>query len=176
MPYSETKDVAALCANLINASSDFSTTTLPSKANVEQWLNEGAAIINNRIAQAGFTVPTDPDASVTIELRAINTLYGCAMAELARTNIRLSPGERTRSGIFMDDFKKRLELFVKMDLSSMGFDSQDSNGYVGGISQSDKETVAGNGDRVPLRFSRGQFRVPGTLVPNEVPVDDEQER
>jgi hypothetical protein len=85
---------------------------------------------------------------------------------------RVAATERTRSQMFMDQFNNGLDALVAMDLSRAGVSSQ-SRLYAGGISQSNKDAVAADTDRVPSRFNRGQFRHAGTQRPSSSADDEE---
>ena len=162
MAYANTVDVAGYCANLINNAGDFSGSTLPTNLQVMRWLSSGCAIINTRLTARGYGLPasgTDPYEMLTY----LNAIYAAAQAEMARTNVRLSPGERTRGQVLMEDFKKGLEDFLKGDLSRAGL-AYTHAGYVGGISQSDHDATDAGADRIPTRFTKNQFNNPGGAI------------
>ncbi len=154
--YAETMDVAMYCSNLINGVADFSSTTTPTIANVVAWLNRGAAIINNRIKAAGYTLSVGYATDVWRELAELNAFYAVARAEMARTNVRLAVGERTRGQVFEEMFWKGLDKFIAQDLTQIGA-GYIHGGYIGGTSISEKLSVESDSDRVAPRFIRGQF-------------------
>ena len=97
-------------------------------------------------------------------VKELNALYATARAELSRTNVTLVPGERTRGQVFLEMFWEDLHSFVAMNLTSVGVGrTSTAQIYVGGISQTDKDTYDEDSDRVPPRFRRGQFEFPGTV-------------
>lgn len=157
--YAETADVAEFCANLIQNATDFSMTTTPPITAVINWLNRGAAMINDRLQSKGYAPPTDYTSDIWRELSDLNTFYAVARAEKARTNVRLAPGERTRGQVFQKDFDDGLKDLLSRDLSRAGL-TYTHLGYVGGVSVSDKEAVISNQDRAPMRFSKNQFKNP----------------
>ena len=155
--YAETADVAAYCSNLIQNAVDFSGTTTPNIENVISWLNHGAAKINNSLKAKGFTPPTDYTSELWSELQDLNAFYAVARAEMARTNVRLAPGERTRGQVFQKYFDDGLKELLARDMSRAGLSYQHL-GYVGGVSVANKESVVDDSDRVPTRFSKDQFK------------------
>ena len=158
MAYASTADVAALTRGLIAPSSNFDASTTPTVTDVEGWLEEGAGIIGVALASRGYGAPSVGSDLYKVLARA-NTLYAAAAAEDSRINARISADESTRGDRFLRQFEKLMERLEKMDLSRAGL-SQTSVAYAGGISRSDKDSVASNTDRVPSRFVRGQFRNP----------------
>lgn len=159
MGFCSSCDVAALTPNLVNAASDFSASTTPTQAQVNAWISAGSSLIDNALKARSYAVPIDATISPYIELRDLNALYAAGKAEMARTNVRLSPGERTRGQVFADDFQKGLKEFLRQDLSLAGL-PHTNYGYVGGISLDEKDTIEDDSDRVASRFKRGQFDNP----------------
>lgn len=158
MAYASASDVAALTKNLVGGTGDFTDSSSPNVTQVDFWLSTGSAIINTRLAGAGYS--PIPESSEAYGMAAqINAVYAAWMAERSRTNARSNPGERTRSDLFKDDFKMLLEMLLDMDLSVVGVpiltgSSTRARPYAGGISVSDKETVRANTDRTTPRFGR----------------------
>ena len=128
---------------------------MPTVTAVNNWLSSGCALINTRLQAKGFA---PPDASVAAHdaLRDLNALYAVARAEMARTNTKLGPGERTRGQVFDDLFKKGLAEFMAQDLSRAGLVAS-AAGYVGGISEAERESVESDTDRTTPRFTRDQW-------------------
>lgn len=157
--YAETTDVAALCQNLLLNAADFSATTMPPITAVITWLNRGAALINNRLRARGFEPPTDYTSPVWFELADLNTFYAVARAEKSRQNVLNAPPEQSRAQAFQKQFDDGLKDLLSSDLSRAGL-TYTTLGYVGGVSNADKTAVQNNGDRVPMRFSRNQFKNP----------------
>ncbi len=156
MAYTTSASVAAFCANLITGASDFSASTIPTQAQVNNWIAQGTNQIDTALRARGLTPPTS-GCDIYGQLADLNTYYAIARAEKTRTNVRLAPGERTRGQVFQKDFDEGLKLLLSTDLSRAGLTYAHA-GYVGGISVSDKDTVENLGDREPMRFSKGQFR------------------
>lgn len=174
MAYASASDVAAFCSNLITGAANFSDSTTPNITQVNAWLSSGCAIMEGYLTSVGYTPPPGTNTAAYIELRQLNAFYGAAMAEMARTNIRLTPGERTRGQQFEKMFWDGLDRLLKRDLSAVGM-TYSHRGYIGGVSESDVETVKDDTDRVPTRFNRGVFDLPGTTRP-QFSADDEEER
>ncbi len=159
MAYTSTSDVAAYCSNLITGASNFSASTIPTNTSVCGWIVQGTNKINVALAAKGFAPPTNSSCDIYSELQDLNTFYTVARAEIARTNVRLAPGERTRGQVFQKYFDDGLKELLARDMSRAGL-TYTHLGYVGGISVSDKESVVSNGDRAPMRFSKNQFKNP----------------
>jgi hypothetical protein len=156
--YANASHVYSHCFSLVKPASEFDSSTCPSLAEVNTWLTGGCAVINARLAGAGYSAI--PTTSAAYDLAsAANALYGAWMAERSRINARVSADERTRADMFRRDFEFHLDMLLELDLSRAGV-TQTSVAYAGGISRSDKDSVSSNTDRVPGRFKRGQFRNP----------------
>ena len=167
MGYASTSDVAALCNNILNGSSDFSASSVPTACQVQAWISSGCGILESTLAGLGYGVPVASTIGVFDILRELNALYGAARTELSRTNITIGPGERTRGQIFNQMFWDELGKMKALDLGMYGL-SRSSTGklYVGGISNAEKQSIEGDTDRVQPRFKRGQFAFPDTLRPD----------
>lgn len=157
--YASSSDVAAFCSNLITGASDFSASTVPTQSMVEHWISAASAMIDNSIGSRGFSPPTDATSDAWLWLRDLCTYYATGMAEMARSNVRLAPGERTRGQQFMQMWKDGMKEIRETDISATGL-TYANRGYVGGISVSDKESVVSDSDRESMRFSREMFDNP----------------
>ena len=173
MSYASASDVAAYTPNLLNQSDNFTDTTTPTKAQVERWLSSGCSVIEARLKAAGYSTPVGAGTALYDQISDLEALFGAARAEMARMSTRVGPGERTRSQIFKDEFNKGLKELLGGDLSKAGL-SHTSDIYIGGISQSDKDTDYEDSDRVQARFKRGAWRHPGTSRPSGT-ADEESE-
>jgi hypothetical protein len=66
--YGSAADVAALTNSYLNASNAYDTTTIPTLAQVEGWIDQVSGIMNAALAGQGFTVPvTQADAVLAIK-------------------------------------------------------------------------------------------------------------
>lgn len=166
MAYAAASDVFAHVRSLIAPASAFSASTTPAEDEVTFWLSSGSSLIDARLAGAGYgPIPT---TSAAFGLATVaNALYGAWMAERSRVNAMISADERTRADMFKRDFEFHLEQLVMLDLSRMGVPrAAVGRAFAGGISRGDKAARQADGDRVPSRFTRGQFGNPESLRPS----------
>jgi len=164
MAYASASDVAGYTPNLVSPASTFDSSTSPALAQVNNWLSAGCAVINTRLAGAGYAAI--PATSGVYDIaRDANALYAAWRAERSRINTRVSADERTRADMFKRDFEFLLDELTNQDLSRSGVTAT-SVAYAGGISVADKLSVESDGDRVMPRFSRGQFSNPRALTPS----------
>jgi len=171
MGYSDPSRVAFLCVNLTSGASNFATDTKPTRMAVEFWLDDASGKINAALNSKGFSTPVSQTTApgVFASLAGVETLYGAAMAEMARANVRLGPGERTRGQVFMEMYDDQLESLLKTDLTLAGVGALSAaTPYAGGISDSDKSTIEDNTDRVKPSFRRDLMRFPGTTVAGDI--------
>jgi hypothetical protein len=173
--YASASDVAALCRNLLGSQVSFGVSSSPTLTEVNKWLSSGCSIIETKLKGTCTTGTTAYDM-----VSGLNALYAAGQAEMSRINVTLSPGERTRGQVFLEQFWKELKEIAKLDLSSLGLSSLVTGGgggilYSGGISATDKYNVESNTDRVTPRFGRGLHRTSGTLDPlgEDYDTDDE---
>ena len=177
--YSSASSVSELCFNLLDGQPTWSESTTPTLKHIKDFLSTGCAIIETEISGAGYSIPVGAGTSVYTRVQHLETLYAAALAEMARTNITISPGERTRGQLFEQMFWDGLEKLIDGDLTKLGL-SKSSSGkiYSGGISVSVKDTYDSDTDRVSPRFKRGQFRWTGTGRPSgssEASSDDDEQ-
>ena len=172
--YSSASNVAFLTPNLLSGASSFAESTKPpSGSAVDFWLSSACGIIETELSSHGFVTPV-PAGAVRDRLAGIETLYGAAMAEMARANVRLGPGERTRGQVFMEMFDDQLESLLKTDLTLAGVGALSAaTPYAGGISSSDKDLMESDSDRVKPMFKRELMRFPGTTSAGDI---ERQER
>ena len=157
MSYASASDVGALCRNLIGSASGFDTSTSPNGTQVAAWLSSGCALINSVLGTRGYGAIPTTSAAYDFA-RDANALYAAWRAESSRINARVSPGERTRSDKFKQDFNDAIGELKSMDLSRLGVSVANSQVYAGGISVSDRDSVEDDTDRVTPRMRRGMFR------------------
>lgn len=166
MAYAAASDVYMLTPALVLPSGSFDASTCPTLTQVNTWLSAGSAIIDTSLYSAGLN-PIPAGNTAYALATQINALFGAWMAERSKTNSIISATERQRADLFKKDFDDLLAMLVGMDLSRAGVGTTNSRAYAGGISQSDKQSVSSNPDRVPTRFSRGMGRNPERLDPNQ---------
>ena len=167
MAYSKTDMVAALCLNILDSDTDFSTTSHPTADQVDVWLSSGCSIIETHLSSWGYSVPPGSSSGVWYMLADLNALFGAARAELSRVNVTVAPGERTRGQVYNDMFWKGLFELRLLDLTEMGLSRRSGDKiYVGGVSKDDKDTWVDDDDRVEPRLRRGMFKMPGSVYPD----------
>jgi len=174
MPYSSCQRVAALVPNLINSASSFDglTVTHPASAQFIQWMSSGCAMINTRLQTLGYDVPIGSGVVAYDFLADLEATYAAYRAEMSRSSPRIAAGERTRAQQFKKDFDDGLKALAGMDLTRMGV-AYMGKWYVGGISESEKEDVESDSDRVKMRFTHGQFSNPEALRPDGQDEEDD---
>ncbi len=168
MAYASASDVASRVYNLINGASNFAADTEPTLNQINSFLTSGCGIIEAKLSSCGYETPVGV-GTVYDWLTDLNSLYAAAQAELSKTNINISPGERTRGQVYDEMFWKQLDKLCAMDLTGLGVTSRISNAttsiYVGGTKVDDKQAWEEDTNRVNPRFSRGQIRFDGTEDP-----------
>jgi len=171
--YASASDVGAYCQNVLGGASNFSASSSPNVTAVSNWLNAGGAVLEAHMSGWGYDVPVGATTVVYNWLTDLNTLYAAARVEMSRSNVVLSPGERTRGQVFDEMFRDGLKRLKGMDLSLAGATRSYGTLYVGGISDADKSTVVSDTDRTTPRVTRSMFNLPGTLQPGEGRSSDE---
>jgi hypothetical protein len=161
MSYSTCARVAGLIPNLLNGASDFSGlaalgVTTPASAQLINWMSSGCSLINLKLQSLGYGAPVASTSGVYDYLADLEANYAAYRAEAARSSPRIAAGERTRAEQFKKYFDDGLKSLGAMDLTRAGI-GYDGAWYVGGISESEIDSVESDTDRVPPRFGRGQF-------------------
>ena len=167
MAYASASQVGSYTRNILGEFPTFTQSSCPTITQVNGWLSTGCAIIEARLAGAGYSVPVSAGVRAYDWISDLNAVFAAARAEMSRTVSTISPDERTRSSVLEDMFWSGLDQLSEIDLSSMGIDRA-SRGqmYAGGISVADKQTQEDDSDRVKPKFSKGMFRFPETVDPN----------
>ena len=172
MAYASASTVAGYTKNLLGPDKIYTESSCPTLNNVESWLSSGCSVIETVLAGAKYSTPVPTTSGVYGWVSELNALWAAAHAEWSRTNVTLSPGERTRGQVLYDYFWSELEKLILgiggngNDLTLVGL-TRTSVGklYVGGISYSDKHTWESDSDRVKPFAFRGMGRFPGTIDP-----------
>jgi len=174
MTYASASDAGLFCPEIIGSGQEFSDTSEPNRAQVEGFLVQGYALINTRLAGRGYNTPVLSSATVYGALTSLEALYAAANVHFARMSSRLGPQEIGKGQAFMQEFTRRLDELLKLDLSRAGVSVIGTGKlYAGGISKSDKDTREADTDRVDPRFQRDQFRMSGTALPGSNAQDEE---
>lgn len=153
----------------------FKTSGAPTQAEVNTWLAEGAMFIDVRLSNAGYGTPVASSVDAFALVRNLNATYGAAMVEQSRAVSPTATGETARGDILLTQFQKGLDGLLLTDLTALGV-SYSSEMYCAGISESDKDTVEDDEDRLMTSFRRGQFAYPGAGTTQARKPSDEQER
>ncbi len=172
MAYASASGVAAYTRNLLGPDKIYTESSCPTLNSIDGWLSSGCSVIETVLSGAKYTTPVPTTAGVYGWVSELNALWAAAHAELSRTNVTLSPGERTRGQVMLEYFWSELEKLILgiggngNDLTLVGL-TRTSVGklYVGGISVSDKQLWESDTDRVTPRFATGLFSFPGTIKP-----------
>lgn len=166
MGYSSASDIAAMCPNLLGSASAWSESTEPSRTAVNAFISSGCAIIEGKLQGWKYDVPVPSTSTLYGWLKDLNMLFASARAEMSRTVETVSPGERTRGQVLLEQFWSGLKELASQDLTLVGATRVSTAPiYVGGISQDDKDDWDDTSDRVKPRVRRGQFDFPGTIRP-----------
>jgi len=173
--YSSASNVAQFTPNLVSGSTDFSTSTTPTKVAVEGWLSTGCSLIHTALNGAGYSTPVSVSTAPAVygQVQNLEMIYGAAMAEMTRLTTRTAANERTRGQVFMKMFTDGLDALVSSDLSSAGLSkSATAPIYIGGVSIDRKETLADDTDRVRPSFQRDLMTWSGTTESSDRLEDD----
>lgn len=100
----------------------------PNTGQVEEWLSEGAALINSALAGAGYAVPVVRTAAGYPFLRSLENLYATAYTLRARGLDVVQGQQESRSEVYLKDFHNRLKMLVASDLTAMGLTLRTSPG------------------------------------------------
>lgn len=167
MAYASASNVSAMCRNLLGEFVGFTESSCPTRQQVDGWLSSGCSIIESVLGTAGYSTPVASTSGAYGWLTDLNTLFAAARAEMSRSNVTLSPGERTRGTVFQDLFDNGVEKLLKIDLTTLGVSRSSARGrmYAGGISVSDMQKYDSDTDRVKPIFERNMFKFPGTIDP-----------
>src|SRR6478752_1377074 len=112
--YGSADGVAAYVRGLTAAAS-FSTTTAPTLAQVESWINEVSAIANTGAKAVGFAVPITQAVAVK-SLRGLINQYVAQLAELSRGQGRFSSEKLQNSSLSpLGIIRKELLDFISMN-------------------------------------------------------------
>ena len=145
----------------------FDTSTVPALAQVEALLDDGARLLNLRLAGLGFTTPVT-DSTVKAMLAPVNEKYALAIAWRSREMAKAEAGESTQGDRWYREFERDLKELLAgngkalMTLGLARTRELSAGLYAGGISIDDKETVDDDDDRTTPGFRRDMMRYPGT--------------
>ena len=173
MAYCAASTVAGYSKNILGADKIFTESSCPTITQVTGWMSTGCAILETALQSERYVVPVASTASPVYDwLSELNAKYAAAHVEFYRTNVTLSPGERTRGQVIYQLFIDELKMLLYgvdgkgSDLTLSGL-SRTTAGklYAGGISKADKRMWEEDSDRTVPAFFRQMARFPGTLDP-----------
>lgn len=117
MAYGTVTGVEALLPAMGSA---YGATAVPDGGGIQSWLDQGAAIIDRKLAAAGWSVPVGSSAAVYAELAGLNNLYAAAYAAQARGLDTLTGEGETRSDVWLTRFNAQLTDLCASDLAGVG--------------------------------------------------------
>lgn len=112
--------VAGVEALLPGMGSAYASTAIPIAPDVQAFLDQGYALINRKLAAAGWSVPVDSGAAVYAELTGLNNLYAAAYALQSRGLDTLSGEGESRSDVWLTRFNDQLTDLIAGDLAGVG--------------------------------------------------------
>lgn len=112
--------VAGVEALLPGMGSAYSSAAIPISAELQNWLDQGAAVINRKLAGAGWAAPVGSGAAVYPELTALNNLYAAAYAVQARGLDSVTGEGETRSDVWLERFNTQLSDLCSSNLAGVG--------------------------------------------------------
>lgn len=92
----------------------------PDSGQVDTWIDQGAAIIDRKLAGSGYSVPVSSTATLYPEIVALNELYAAAQALRARALDSVTGAGEMRSDVWMREFWQSLNDMAKSDLTGAG--------------------------------------------------------
>jgi hypothetical protein len=170
MAYATVQEVHAWAPALFNRND------APSDPDVRMWLADGAAMIDIALKGRGYNVPVASTADAYNVLRNLNAKYAAAQAWHSRMVSAAAPGATTQGDKLEALFKNGLKALLDGDLSGMGLSPTSDRFYVGGISESEKESVEDDTDRIMTVFRRGMHAHRGAGTTGARVPTDPQER
>lgn len=117
MAYGTVAGVEALLPGMGNA---YAVGSIPPAADVTAFLDQGGALINRKLAAAGWNVPVDAGAALYTELTGLNNLYAAAYAAQSRGIDTISGEGESRSAQWLKRFDAQLADLCRSDLTGVG--------------------------------------------------------
>lgn len=115
MPYASAAGVASRIPGV-----GLTAISTPDSGQVDTWLAQGAAIIDRKLAGAGYATPVGASALLYPELVALNELYAAAQALRARALDSVTGAGEMRSDVWLREFMTQLNDMVRSDLTGAG--------------------------------------------------------
>lgn len=158
--YGTVDEVAALCRWMLSGESTFNSTTRPTGAQVEKFLERASGVLNLALAQHGFGVPvTEPTAELACDEWTVERAV--AMAELSYPT---SGDMLNEHALWLrDNMQRHATDFVKMNalgFKNLGVTTTNSVSqglvFTAETAQADRSDPDNTGLEQP-KFRRGQF-------------------
>lgn len=119
MAYGSVSGVSAL----VPVVGTFGTSSIPTSAQVTEWLAQASAKIDRALSSAGYSIPVASTATAYAELTALANLYGAAYV-LSSRGLDSANGEaENRSDVWLQRFNDELNGLIASDLSLLGVSS-----------------------------------------------------
>lgn len=115
MPYASAAGVASRIPGV-----GLTAISTPDSGQVDTWLAQGAAIIDRKLAGAGYATPVGASALLYPELVALNELYAAAQALRARALDSVTGAGEMRSDVWLREFWQSLNDMARSDLTGAG--------------------------------------------------------
>lgn len=112
--------IAGVEALLPGMGSAYTSASTPLAPELTSFLDQGHAVINRKIAAAGYAVPVGSGAGVYPELTALNNLYAAAYALRSRGLDSATGETETRADVWLRQFNEQLADLVSSDLTGVG--------------------------------------------------------
>lgn len=161
--YASACDVAAWTPMLTRGGSNFTTSTSPTLAQVNRFIQWITSDMHSFFYSEGYSGSAASDAAMFDQLVMVNALGAAATAELTRVAGTVTVRERTRGQVLWGMYEQQRGLLIGMDLSQAGFGIDTKSPYAGGTEVSDKQVDESDTNLTVPRFFREQFRAPGTV-------------
>ena len=147
----------------------FSTSSIPTLTQVEQFLTNAHDQMASWLEEAGYS-STQTDADVLGALEPYNAYGGAYMVELTQPSVSWEPREGSRAYLFKQLFEEAKKLIGRDGLQLLGATKSKQLSRdlaAGGISISDKDTIEEDTDHPPYWFYRDLHQHPSTVKTTE---------
>jgi len=105
---------------LVPAAGVIGVSSLPTTAQLADWIEEGAGRIDRVILSAGYSAPVASGTLLYPELRALNNLYAGAYVLRARGLDTIAGTEQNKTQQWLAEFDRTLANLASSDLFAMG--------------------------------------------------------
>lgn len=151
--YGSASDVAALTPRFCNASGAYDTTTRPTLAQVEHWIDGVSSTLNLLLAEQGFEIPLS-QADCVLTLSQFAAIEVADLCNYANSAGRFFQNETYTTGPFQA-IQKEAASFIEEHAA--GFAALGEDWSAGGLNGLDACTTDDAGDAIEPMFARKQF-------------------